>query len=565
MLLLVVMVALLVATRHGRPHLAQPAMVEHFEASPPSDARARDEIAAYWRDGAFPSSRSGRRWQTIQFQLSKRQHMTEGTGDHWHDDTLDRAALAKHLTTLVEYRYDRYHADGKRGALCVAIDADWGVGKSFFVERWSKDLETTYPVVRFDAWLNDLSDEPLLGFVGVLRDQLGLLTEQIPCEQVKDFERKASEMLRTAGRAAVAITKEIGKGIATHYLRTAPSDLMEALRGADDALDEAGSDERKEKMVDAIVASAVQSHQDRRTAIESLRIKLTSLVEALAATPQFKAPLFIFVDELDRCRPDYAVALLEGMKHLFDAKGVCFVASINQKQLGEAVKAVYGSGFDGRRYLKRFFSLEVSLPTARSFGYAEHLLSESGIDTSKVSRFVGLPMNTVRMPDKIEEVFIHCFNLVAEEFALNARAQRQVFQRVEHAMALWPAEVPCVLSYTFALAALDFVSPGRLEELEADEAMAMLPSDHVSRVMFTLERRSSPSLMALSDVLNSYHALSRMTYRVAVAHANLGGEPQKSKAEELRFFEVIGRSGSSTGKIDLSRAISIVRTSGYFK
>ena len=129
--------------------------------------------------------------------------MSESTEDHWQDDTLDRAALARHLSTLVEYRYERYHAKGQRGALCVAIDADWGVGKTFFVERWSKDLESKHPVIRFDAWLNDLSDEPLLGFVAVLRDQLSQLTAQVPQERAAEFERKAGEVIRTAGRAAV--------------------------------------------------------------------------------------------------------------------------------------------------------------------------------------------------------------------------------------------------------------------------------------------------------------------------------------------------------------------------
>lgn len=491
--------------------------------------------------------------------------MSESTEDHWQDDTLDRAALAKHLTTLVEYRYERYHAKGQRGALCVAIDADWGVGKTFFVERWSKDLESRHPVIRFDAWLNDLSDEPLLGFVAVLRDQLSQLTAQVPLERAAEFERKAGEVIRTAGRAAVAIGKEIGKGLAKHYLRTTPADFLEAVKQADELGQGDLSEGQAEKLVDLVVNSAVQSHQDRRAAIDSLRGKLTSLVDALATTEQFKAPFFIFVDELDRCRPDYAVALLEGMKHLFDARGVCFVLSMNQTQLGEAVKAVYGTGFDGRRYLKRFFSLELSLPSARSIGYAERLLNESGLDPTNLQFILGLPMSASGLPSKSRDVFLHCFNLVAEEFGLNARAQRQVFQRVEHALALWPADAPCVLSYIFALAALDFMKPGRLEDLDADERLPMLPTEHASRVKIRCNRRNGQALFTLSDVLNAYHAFSRMAYRAAYKHIHESSEAEKVEAEDLQFLDAIGRSGAPDGKIQLSRALPIVRMSGFFK
>ena len=75
-------------------------------------------------------------------------------------------------------------------------------------------------------------------------------------------------------------------------------------------------------------------------------------------------PLFVFVDELDRCRPDYAIELLEGIKHLFGVPGVYFVVATNTVQLGESVKAVYGSGFDGVRYLKEI--LRSTVHTSRT-------------------------------------------------------------------------------------------------------------------------------------------------------------------------------------------------------
>lgn len=72
--------------------------------------------------------------------------------------------------------------------------------------------------------------------------------------------------------------------------------------------------------------------------------------------------LVIFIDELDRCRPDYAIRLLERIKHYFDDERIVFVFSVSLGQLQWTVKAYYGEGFDATRYLDKFFDLHVSLP-----------------------------------------------------------------------------------------------------------------------------------------------------------------------------------------------------------
>jgi len=72
--------------------------------------------------------------------------------------------------------------------------------------------------------------------------------------------------------------------------------------------------------------------------------------------------LIIFIDELDRCKPEYAIRLLERIKHYFDDERVVFVFSVNISQLQHTIRAYYGDGFDATRYLDKFFDLRVSLP-----------------------------------------------------------------------------------------------------------------------------------------------------------------------------------------------------------
>jgi hypothetical protein len=70
------------------------------------------------------------------------------------------------------------------------------------------------------------------------------------------------------------------------------------------------------------------------------------------------------VDELDRCRPDYALSVLEIIKHLFAVDRVHFVLGVNSKALENSVKARYGAEIDAKNYLKKFINLKFSLPKA---------------------------------------------------------------------------------------------------------------------------------------------------------------------------------------------------------
>ena len=70
----------------------------------------------------------------------------------------------------------------------------------------------------------------------------------------------------------------------------------------------------------------------------------------------------VMINELDRCRPSYAVELLEVAKHLFSADRIVFVLAVNCDQLAHSVTALYGNDFDAEGYLRRFFDVDFQLP-----------------------------------------------------------------------------------------------------------------------------------------------------------------------------------------------------------
>ena len=85
-------------------------------------------------------------------------------------------------------------------------------------------------------------------------------------------------------------------------------------------------------------------------------------------------PLIVMIDELDRCRPSYAVELLEVAKHLFSVNNIVFVLAVNRAELIHSIRAVYGGGFDGDGYLRRFFDVDIRLPEPKRVAFIDMLL-----------------------------------------------------------------------------------------------------------------------------------------------------------------------------------------------
>lgn len=83
--------------------------------------------------------------------------------------------------------------------------------------------------------------------------------------------------------------------------------------------------------------------------------------------------LVVYIDELDRCKPSYAVRLLERIKHYFSNDRITYVFSVNINELQHTIKQYYGSDFDASKYLDRFFDLRISLPSADLERYYQSL------------------------------------------------------------------------------------------------------------------------------------------------------------------------------------------------
>ena len=64
---------------------------------------------------------------------------------------------------------------------------------------------------------------------------------------------------------------------------------------------------------------------------EELKSKIHEFIDTLTAEKANQ--LVFFIDELDRCKPDYAIRFLERIKHYFNDERITFVFSVSLTQL----------------------------------------------------------------------------------------------------------------------------------------------------------------------------------------------------------------------------------------
>ena len=274
--------------------------------------------------------------------------------------------LLKRNKDLVRF-YDLILA--QEGASSIAIDGRWGSGKTFFVKQSMLLINAKNPMsdmdeekrasivyklpfpkqpeeipenfdvaVYYDAWENDNDTDPVLSLVYEIVKQLGI-------NYAFDDNCNAFKL---AGSVLETLT---GKNI---------NGIIENLK----------SDNPLTKI------------KEEKELHENIKNFFTELLVERGNR------LVVFIDELDRCRPGYAVQLLERIKHYLCDERITFVFSVNLGELQHTIKHYYGSAFDACRYLDRFFDMRISLPSADKSAFYRELGMETGYVLEKICRKV---------------------------------------------------------------------------------------------------------------------------------------------------------------------------------
>ncbi len=239
---------------------------------------------------------------------------------------------------------------------CISLDAKWGDGKTFFVRQIEEvlkyvlanqradeenpieklpsyeylkdnemmakiDLKHSYLPIYYNAWMYDNHSDPLMSL---------LLVMTKTCRGVYDTKIDSEKISKKLVEALATLPISLGE------FKANPFTAIEKLQG---------------KSMD--ILSLVQTEEEIRERVKGI---FNDIIVERAQK------LVIFIDELDRCRPSFAIEMLERIKHYFDDERVIFVVSLNKEQLIHTITNYYGSGFDATRYLNKFFDVNINLP-----------------------------------------------------------------------------------------------------------------------------------------------------------------------------------------------------------
>ena len=149
---------------------------------------------------------------------------------------------------------------------------------------------------------------------------------------------------------ALFACKSILRGVVTKLLGNHVSEEIAQRTG--DIL-ENGIDAFLEKNRSVIGNELIENSNKKVAFTKEFKDTLTEVVSKILTKTE--KPLVLFIDELDRCRPTYAIEVLERIKHLFEVYGLKIVIACDIVQLSESVKSIYGSNFNALGYLQRFF------------------------------------------------------------------------------------------------------------------------------------------------------------------------------------------------------------------
>ncbi len=316
------------------------------------------------------------------------------------------------------------------GSLVLALNAGFGSGKTTFIEMWRNSLLSRrekgefvpMPVV-LNAWESDHCGEPLLAVLA------GLV------EAIENWKGEGTPNKSKFKKAA----KEVGwfsTGLANEFV--AKWTGLNSVKAEEYAAKKTG--ESKLPTPDFI-----EMYQQRINALQDLKSELRT------AFGGRNPKVLVFVDELDRCRPDYAVSYLETIKHVFDIEGMVFLLAVDYDQLKGSAQALYGVHLQFEEYFRKFCHRTFLLPDMTEDSYrrlaGKYVHKYLEVEGKRITRF--------DLSSQIEKQVIN----VASALRLRPRQIQDVFRIMGHTMqtldetkngkVVWGYAIGCILLSCF--------------------------------------------------------------------------------------------------------------------
>lgn len=325
--------------------------------------------------------------------LSKCQPIEIDADNPFKNDALGRKENIENLTQFIT---------SFEQSIVLCIDGGWGQGKTTFIKMWQQYLKNQHiPTIYFNAWENDYTDDALIALIG----EISL--------SIKDLEfqdkTKAEKIIARIYEYTANLTKVVLPSVTNLSIKA----LFGCFTNTNELAKTLGA------LSESLVKEQIKKYEKSRKTLSKFKEELSKLAKCYAGGDKQK-PLVIFIDELDRCRPDFAIEVLEKAKHLFNVDNIIFVLATDKTQLGHSIRAVYGQGLDVNGYLRRFIDFDYLLPLSKQL-YIAYLIDKFSLikyflkkkeDKIHTQIFLLIIVDRYKLTLREQEAFCNIFNII---------------------------------------------------------------------------------------------------------------------------------------------------------
>jgi hypothetical protein len=378
-------------------------------------------------------------------------------------------------------------------AFTMSINADWGSGKTTFIKLWKEYLHKKYEVnsIYFSAWEDDFSKEPLISILGEINNYI---TENF--NDTKEITQKLDKVKEFGG-------KVLKRGLPA-FIKGSTAGMLDVDKGYESAIG---------AITEQTAKDLIENYSKEKGITQQFQDSILTLLSQIDKDK----PFVIFIDELDRCRPLYAIELLERVKHIFGIDGLIFVLSIDKKQLSESIKSQYGN-IDTSSYLKRFIDLEYNLANVGKDEFCTYLYKKYEIDKIIISKEI---QNTFRG----DLDHLSMMKYLVESLNLTLREIEQSFLQIN---IVFKTMQPRLFESYFRVFIFFIVLKIKKQDLYFDLIRKRISREEIVKKVVLTKKRD-----------NSYHNLGTAIKSIIYATALTNEELQKVVQSQTKKLETI--------------------------
>ena len=355
------------------------------------------------------------------FVKDREEEITEPfEGDLW-----ERKQLGEKLTHFIS---------NLRCGATVALDAEWGAGKTWFVKNWKEDLlRKDFKVIYIDAFAHDFMEDPFLILsMEILNtvDANATVTAKFKDKFISAYHAVLPNLPMLICSLAMTL---MGAG----YFSKSVQETVAAVKDATGEVGEKAGELLEEGLREHLT-ELVENYNTNKNELKYFKDALGELVKDL------EKPLVFIVDELDRCKPEFSIKLIERIKHFFDIPNIVFVLATNKSQLEESINSFYGFQ-SANAYLEKFIDLNIKSQKRETGSYIE-------VIREYVKKY-GLRLNN-------KDILI-----LSETFNLNSRDLTRILQKMA-LMNNLPHVVSPIMAFSYLAMEQKSIRPNQLSEKE---------------------------------------------------------------------------------------------------